>query len=152
MIRDLSFKELQKLLKLKITPESSEDLVLVAGDFNVFRYNTVNEQIRILYSQDPQWANYFDLIDDEYECLLNTLQADGKFDTVNLWDRDNKGKRCITTGECEISEQGIYTPLETVLTQGVDQISGNCLDFVFEVQQKNSKFKTSNTRVEKMLV
>ena len=92
--------------------------------------------IRILYSQDAQWANYFDIIDDEYGCLLNTLKADGQFDVANLWDRDNKGKRCITAGECDISTSGIYTPLETVLTQGVDQICGNCLDFIFEIQQK----------------
>ena len=51
--------------------------MLVAGDFNVYRYNTVNEMIRVLYSQDSQWANYFDIIDDEYECLLDTLKADG---------------------------------------------------------------------------
>ena len=42
IIRDLAFKELVNTMKLKLTPECKEDLVLVAGDFNVFRYNIVD--------------------------------------------------------------------------------------------------------------
>ena len=120
MIRDLSFKELTSLLKLKLTPDCSQDLVFVCGDFNVYRYNTVKQQIKFLCTQNPEWANYFDIIDDEYSCLLQMLKADGKFDVVNIWDRDRKGERCITLGECEISEDGTFTPLETVLSDGVD--------------------------------
>ena len=55
MIRNLSFKELTSLIKLKITPDCAKDLVLVCGDFNVYRYNTVKQQIDILVSQNAQW-------------------------------------------------------------------------------------------------
>ena len=120
MIRDLSFKELVNLLKLKLKPDYSEDLVLICGDFNIYRYNTVDQLAKILFTQNAQWANYFDIIDDEYTCLLKTLKADGKFSPVNIWDRDNKGKRCITLGECEITNDGKYNPLETVLSDWFD--------------------------------
>ena len=52
--------------------------------------------------------------------MLKTLNTDGKFDIVNIWDRDNKGKRCITLGECQIKKDGKFEPLETVLSDWFD--------------------------------
>ena len=41
MIRDFAFEELVNFLKLKLTPDCSNDLVLLCGDFNVFRYPVI---------------------------------------------------------------------------------------------------------------
>ena len=108
------------ILSLKLKQDCSKDLVLICGDFNIYRYNTVDQLAKTLFTQNAQWADYFDIIDDEYTCMLETLNAGGKFDIVNLWDRDNKGKRCITLGECEIKKDGKFVPLETVLSDWFD--------------------------------
>ena len=101
MIRDISFKELAKFMGQKLKSDCSKDLVLVAGDFNVFRYPCNDHTSKMLFIKDKRWPNYFELIDKEYDRLVQTLQADGKNEIVNLWERDNPGKdvRCVTVGD-----------------------------------------------------
>ena len=115
MVRNLSFRELVNLLKLKLTPDCSDDLCLVAGDFNVFRYSTSNQLVKTLFDKDARWSDFFNVIDTEYESLLATLKDGGNFEVVNVWDRDNKGKKCISLGECNVGDDGIVKPIETVL-------------------------------------
>ena len=43
LVRDLSFKELVKFVQLKVEQKSVNDLVLISGDFNVFRYPVVED-------------------------------------------------------------------------------------------------------------
>ena len=115
MVRELAFKELVNFIKLKLTLDSSSDLCLVTGDFNVFRYHTSAQLVKTLADKDAQWHDFFSVIDYEYESMLNILRDGGNFDVVNVWDRDNKNKRCVTLGECNYDSDGIPIPLETVL-------------------------------------
>ena len=43
LVRDISFKELVKFVQLKVGQKSVNDLVLICGDFNVFRYPVVED-------------------------------------------------------------------------------------------------------------
>ena len=75
----------------------------------------------MLFIKDKRWPDYFELIDTEYDRLVSTLQAGGKNEIVNLWERDNPGKdaRCITVGDVvkdSIKEDGSKTPLDVILT------------------------------------
>ena len=132
--------------------------MLLAGDFNVFRYDLSDYAVKNLYIANAQWVDYFGILEDEYEHLLRTLKAEGKFEVVNLWDRDNPGTdcKCITTGDVVIvddGEDGQKQPKETILTlEDLDKCAENCYDYIFEIKQPNSCFKTSETKVVEMFV
>ena len=73
MIRDISFKELTKFMGQKLTSDCNKNLVLAAGDFNVFRHPINDHTSKMLFISDKNWPNYFDLIDNEYKDVLNIL-------------------------------------------------------------------------------
>ena len=98
MTRNLAFRELVNLMKLKLIPSNSSDLCLIAGDFNVYKSNMSPQLAKSLKDKDARWTDFFSVIDSEYLSLLEILSDSGKFEIVDIWDRDNKGKKCISIG------------------------------------------------------
>ena len=108
-------------MTLKIQKEHSKDLVLIAGDFNVFRYPMNEHTTQSLFVQNGKWPNYFNQLDTEYKLLLTILSANGRHDIVNLWDKDNpeKDMRCVTVGdviEGEFNKDGTKKARDDVMT------------------------------------
>ena len=70
------FEELVSFLTLKLKEtDITKDLVLICGDFNVYRYPVNGGQHKVLYAENSEWVDYFGLIDDEYDHLVKTLSA-----------------------------------------------------------------------------
>ena len=73
--------------------------MILAGDFNIHRYPMGQIYLQKVFGQQPNFIQYIDLMESEYEDLLRTLSLKGSFEVTNCWDRDNPGRLCITYGE-----------------------------------------------------
>ena len=113
-------------------------MVILCGDFNVFRYPMDKITVGDLFSRDANWIDYFDLLENEYDHIVKTLESSGH-KIVNCWERDklDPTQKCVTVGDMvEVDgKDGVRKPKETVLTLSIDQGSENCYDYIFEVKQ-----------------
>ena len=97
-IRDQSINELVIFLKSKIDRASSTNIL--AGDFNILRYELPPYFLAKLFGENPDFVNYLSHIEEEYAHLVETLGDSGHFEVTNCWERDNPGdEKCVTFGE-----------------------------------------------------
>ena len=96
-IRDQSIDELVIFLKSKIDGASTN---ILAGDFNILRYELPPYFLAKLFGANPDFVNYLPHIEEEYAHLVEVLSDSGHFEVINCWERDNPtDEKCVTFGE-----------------------------------------------------
>ncbi|CAD8072077.1 unnamed protein product [Paramecium sonneborni] len=121
------------------------DLILLVGDYNIdSRYEQgysveVLKQFPTLLQQLGNPQKY-----QEYDALIQIMKNNGKDKFVNLlYDQEEKG-------ECQRS------PMEIQLTDKADLLTGQCLDYIFQLTPENESnqntIEIKQVNVEKFFV
>lgn len=133
--RETIEKFLKKYSNLeKVGPANFNDIILIAGDFNVdARGHPIPKNFRLkcptasefLKSHDPKTLT-------EYNLLMYVLSGYEKDKVVDFLKESYGGKHPATYADVKI-EREKEIPGETVLTDKDDLMSQQCLDYVFQI-------------------
>ncbi|CAK84271.1 unnamed protein product (macronuclear) [Paramecium tetraurelia] len=132
------------------------DLILLVGDYNIdSRYeqgypNDVLKQFPILQQQLGNPQKY-----QEYDALISIMTNNGKDKFINLL-LEQEGKFLITYADYVEDESGQKKPMEIQLTDKADLLTGQCLDYIFQMIPENqgnpNQIKIKQVNVEKFFV
>ncbi|CAD8125965.1 unnamed protein product [Paramecium sonneborni] len=134
----------------------AKDLILLVGDYNIdSRYEQgysveVLKQFPILLQQLGNPQKY-----QEYDALIQIMTNNGKDKFKNLL-YDQEGKFVITYADYLEEENGQRSPLEIQLTDKADLLTGQCLDYIFQLIPENENspntIEIKQVNVEKFFV
>lgn len=111
-------------------PEQFKDIIILAGDFNV---NANGNHLPSLNFSELHWVRTKSSEKfREYEYLVGVLSKNGKDKLVDL-AFEGMGKHPITFGDSCLDEAGNLIPKESLFTTKLEQLSHQCLDYIFHL-------------------
>lgn len=129
------------------------DLGYLMGDFNVNSNSKIYPIKKIIKYFDKEIFQD-NIHRNEYDMILYLYNLSELFEISDLYFLNNnpgeQKKFPVTYGDCFENHKGEICPVEKHLTHKIDQISKQCLDFIFQIKI-NSDFFTKNNDKEKII-
>ena len=136
------WRELAKFIDLKTKDASSEDIIILCGDFNI----SSNVLSPVLIKQFTEFAHTderFSIFLDpgfdslkEYKTMIDLLSWNS-FQIIDLKEHlndENGGPP--TFGGVEVDHDGIKFPIESVITGESDLMTEQSIDYIFQFKRK----------------
>jgi hypothetical protein len=139
LLRNKQMSQSKKFVEKTLSKHFEKgDMAYILGDFNVdgnFEKFPMNEILNF-FERSPFEDNR-NLKTNEYFLLKQIFNSMNNFQIFNCFEKDDPDFP-HTFGDYHIHENNVVT-LEKTLTHVREQNTGQCLDYIFEIKEKNEK-------------